>query len=270
MAHSADLQGLDRVFQKYPDIQAVYLFGSQAEGRALKESDLDLAIVPRHPALRNRRLDILADLARHGFCQVDLVFLDTEDIVLKYEAVRRNRLIYQTEDFDRGEMYSRIVRQYLDFLPYLRVQREAFKRRVFLGLVRAEVLRKRLNRLSECLNILRRLQRYEAEEFLGEPERYGSAERFLQLAIEAVTDMGNHLIADLDLGEVNWYSDIPRILAEKGYIGKDLEEKWLRMLGFRNVLVHEYLDVDRRIVYEVLQHGLEDLEALKRFFAQFL
>lgn len=132
MVHSADLQGLNRVFQEYPDIQAVYLFGSHTEGRTHTESDLDLAIVPRHPALRDRRLDILADLARYGFCQVDLVFLDTEDIVLKYEAVRQNRLIYRTEDF-RGEMYSRIVRQYLDFLPYLRVQREAFKRRVFLG-----------------------------------------------------------------------------------------------------------------------------------------
>ncbi|MGB9724154.1 MAG: nucleotidyltransferase domain-containing protein [Chloroflexia bacterium] len=94
---------------------------------------LDLAIVPRHPGLRARRLDILADLARHGFCRVDLVFLDTEDIVLKYEAVRGNRLVYQAEDFDRGEMYSRVVRQYLDFLPYLQVQREAYKRRVLLG-----------------------------------------------------------------------------------------------------------------------------------------
>ncbi|MGB9724155.1 MAG: type VII toxin-antitoxin system HepT family RNase toxin [Chloroflexia bacterium] len=137
-------------------------------------------------------------------------------------------------------------------------------------MVRVEVLRRRLGRLDECLGILRRLQRYGVDEFLADPERYGSAERFLQLAIEAVTDMGNHLIADLALGEINWYSDIPRILAEKGYIGKDLEEKGIRMLGFRNVLVHEYLDIDRRIVYEVLQQGLEDLEALRQFFARFL
>ena len=42
------------------------------------------------------------------------------------------------------------------------------------------------------------------------------------------------------------------------------------MIGFRNTLVHEYIDIDRRIVYEVLQHRLEDMEALKRVFAQFL
>lgn len=42
------------------------------------------------------------------------------------------------------------------------------------------------------------------------------------------------------------------------------------MIGFRNVLGHDYLDIDRNIVYDVLQHNLEDLEALKRAFARFL
>jgi len=71
--------------------------------------------------------------------------------------------------------------------------------------VRAEVIRKRLNKLDEYLGILRGLQRYSFDEFVTNPEAYGSVERFLQLAIEAVTDIGNHIIADLDLGVVNWY-----------------------------------------------------------------
>ena len=128
-----DLKILPQIFRQYPDIQAVYLFGSTASGKVHRESDLDLAIVPRRGTVRERRLDLLADLARHGFCDVDLVFLDTDDIVLKYEAVRQNRVIYQTEDFDRGGTYSLIVRQYLDFLPYLEVQRRAYKRRILDG-----------------------------------------------------------------------------------------------------------------------------------------
>jgi predicted nucleotidyltransferase len=128
-----DLGILPQVFSQYPDIQAVYLFGSFASGNVHRESDLDLAIVPRHDTVRESRLDILADLARHGFSRVDLVFLDTDDIVLKFEAVRQNRLVYQRDDFSRGAMYSQVVRQYLDFLPYLKVQREAYKRRILLG-----------------------------------------------------------------------------------------------------------------------------------------
>ena len=42
------------------------------------------------------------------------------------------------------------------------------------------------------------------------------------------------------------------------------------MIGFRNILVHEYLDVDRGVVYEVLQHQLGDLRALKQALSQFL
>ena len=128
-----ELSALDVVFQKYPEIQAVYVFGSVATGKVKAGSDLDLGIVPKTPSLHERKLDILTDLARLGFCEVDLVFLDVEDIVLRFEIVKHNKVIYQTGDFDKGEYYSRILRQYFDFLPYLKVQREAMKRRILDG-----------------------------------------------------------------------------------------------------------------------------------------
>jgi len=122
-----DLDLLPEIFQKYPGVQAVYLFGSVAAASTHRESDLDLAVVPRDSSVREQKLDMLADLAARGFDNVDLVFLDTDDIVLKFEAVRRNRLVYEAGDFDRGSYFSLIIRQYFDFLPYLRVQRAAYK-----------------------------------------------------------------------------------------------------------------------------------------------
>lgn len=124
-----DLSLLANVFKKYSGVQAVYLFGSVAGGRMHSESDLDLALVGES-GLRAQKLDILADLARSGFCDVDLVVLDRADIVLRFEAVRHNRLVYRTEGFDAGGFYSLILRQYFDFFPYLETQREAYKRRV--------------------------------------------------------------------------------------------------------------------------------------------
>lgn len=137
-------------------------------------------------------------------------------------------------------------------------------------MVRGEVIRKRLNKLDEYLGILRDLQRYGFDEFIARPEVYGSVERFLQLAIEAVTDIGNHVIADLSLGVVNWYRDVPAILADKGHITPELREQWIRMIGFRNTLVHDYVEIDRQIVYDALQNSLDDLEALRRALAEFL
>jgi len=127
-------EGLSEVFRRYPEIQAVYLFGSAAEGRARATSDLDLAIVSTTPHLRERKLDILTDLVREGFDNVDLVFVDEDrDLVLAYEAIRPNCLVFARPGFDRGATYSRIVRKYLDFEYFLRIQREALKHRVSHG-----------------------------------------------------------------------------------------------------------------------------------------
>jgi len=52
------------------------------------------------------------------------------------------------------------------------------------------------------------------EEFVANPEKYGSAERFLQLAIEVINDIGSHLVADLGFGSVDWYRDVPERLCD--------------------------------------------------------
>ena len=125
-----DLNRLPEIFKKYSGIQAVYLFGSAVTGKTHAESDLDLAIIPKDSSLRSKRLEILTELARYGFSDVDLVFLDTNDVVLKFEAVHQNHLLYCKSDFDAGNFFSLTLRQYFDFLPYLKTQREAYKRRV--------------------------------------------------------------------------------------------------------------------------------------------
>ena len=128
-----NLKLLTKVFRNYPGIQAVYMFGSAASGKVHQESDIDLAIIPDTKKLREQKLAILIDLAREGFSNVDLVFLGNEDIVLQYEAIRQNIVVYETPSFDRGSTYSRIVRQYLDLYPYLTVQRQAYKKRIIDG-----------------------------------------------------------------------------------------------------------------------------------------
>jgi hypothetical protein len=124
---------LKKIFAKYSGIQAVYLFGSCAYGRNHAESDLDLALLADDPKLRGRKIDILAELAADGFCNVDLVFLPDNDILLQYEALRLNRLVYRRPDFDSASKFSLVVRRYLDFRPYLNVQRKAYKQRALNG-----------------------------------------------------------------------------------------------------------------------------------------
>ncbi len=130
-----DLLILPTIFRKFSKIRAVYLFGSLVSGKNHFESDLDLALVPDDSSVKMNKLEILTELARKGFCNVDLIFLDTDDIVMKFEAIRYNSIIYKRDDFDQGSFFSKIIKQYFDFLPYLKIQREYYKRRIISGKV---------------------------------------------------------------------------------------------------------------------------------------
>ncbi|HJP29102.1 MAG TPA: DUF86 domain-containing protein [Candidatus Latescibacteria bacterium] len=137
-------------------------------------------------------------------------------------------------------------------------------------MVDRELLQRRLERLEEYLVILRRLAAYSYEEFIANPERYGSAERFLQLSIELIDDMGNHVVADEELGAVAKTTDVPDRLAEHGLVDADLASRWATMIGFRNILVHEYMEIDRRLVHEHLRERLGDFDELRLAFVRLL
>jgi len=127
-----------------------------------------------------------------------------------------------------------------------------------------DVFERRTRRFLEVLAILDRIARTPWERFRDDPEKYGSAERFLQVAVEILDDLGAHLVARDGLGGVERYADVPKRLHEAAVIPADQADLWRRMIGFRNVVVHDYLDVDRAIVFDVLQRHLDDLRALHR------
>lgn len=81
--------------------------------------------------------------------------------------------------------------------------------------------------------------------------------------IETVNDMGNHVVAERNLGIVNWISDIPSLLHKDGYIDKEIKENWIKMIGFRNALFHDYLNIDLSLVYDILTHRLKDFDKIK-------
>lgn len=123
-----------------------------------------------------------------------------------------------------------------------------------------ETIERRLRKLEENLSLLRELQGVEAAEFLNDPKTRLYAAHLLQTAIQCVIDVGLHLVAGLNLGRVDRYSDIPRVLAENRIIPSELSQKLKRMIGLRNILVHEYLEVDYGALYQFIKTELRDFE----------
>lgn len=125
---------LSELFAAHAPVRAAYVFGSAATGRRNTRSDLDVAVWLRDDAnARTTKLDLLADLTRQGFDEIDLVILNEADLVMQYEAIRPNRLVYAADDYEHGRVFSLVLRKYWDFLPYLEVQRAAYKQRLERG-----------------------------------------------------------------------------------------------------------------------------------------
>ncbi len=138
-------------------------------------------------------------------------------------------------------------------------------------MVKVEVLQKRIKKARKYLQYLKDIRtKYNKDEFKEEPMVFGSTERFLHLVIEALLDIGNHIIADQDLGEVEFYKDIPELLYQNDYISKKQKEIFIQITGFRNILVHEYLEINLDIVYEILKNSLHDLQSILKEYAKLL
>lgn len=137
-------------------------------------------------------------------------------------------------------------------------------------MVHPEVLRRRLQKIDEYVEYLERAQNYSLEELDDDLERQAAVERMLQLSIEALVDMGAHVITDEGLGTYERSRDVPGILNDHGYLGSDLCETWEQMIGLRDILVHQYLEVDIERLYDILQEELDDIQRIADIFNQFL
>ena len=123
-----------------------------------------------------------------------------------------------------------------------------------------EIVATRLSKLRDALRKLRSIAEKPRDEYLGSETDMALAEHFLRLALEAMLDTGNHVIAAAGYRKPQRMRDIPVILSDNGVVDRDLAARLARATGLRNRLVHRYAELDHAIIYDVLQADLDDLE----------
>lgn len=88
-------------------------------------------------------------------------------------------------------------------------------------------------------------------------------ERTLHLAIESCMDVADHLVADKRLRVPESGAETFEVLGEAGLLPHGLVSALAKMVGFRNILVHDYARLDPTIVLRVLRTELTDLEQFR-------
>ncbi len=81
----------------------------------------------------------------------------------------------------------------------------------------------------------------------------------LQRACEQTLDIANHMIRIKKLGWPRDTADSFRLLGKAGIINTELEKKLIGMVGFRNIVIHEYQKIDYHLVEDVIKKHADDL-----------
>jgi len=130
---------------------------------------------------------------------------------------------------------------------------------------RIEEIRKRIDVLEQ------NFKNIPESRFLKDYRLNAEAEHHLQVAIQACIDIASHIVAvfGLERAAEETY-EVFESLAQENIIPKKFLPIMRAMTGYRNIVVHDYLSVKRRITYENIQKRLPDLSKFAQYIEEFL
>jgi len=133
-----------------------------------------------------------------------------------------------------------------------------------------ETMVKLVSELRKNVVRLQDLAKLSEADFLKDPDKIGSAKYHFIVAIESCIDMCNHVISRNGFRAPEDYGDTFRVMNEKGALKQDFADELVNMAKFRNRLVHIYLEVENKQVYEILLDRLDDFKKFIDSLSKFL
>lgn len=128
------------------------------------------------------------------------------------------------------------------------------------GEIDVEVIRRHLAALREALAVLAARSDVSINELEGDTELLWIIERGLQLCSQNVLDIATHIVASRGRDIPDYASAIDE-LGNLGVLDRGFAREFRNLAGFRNVLVHGYLEVDLGLLHRLLSQRLGDFES---------
>ena len=109
--------------------------------------------------------------------------------------------------------------------------------------LKAKVVAQRVGWVRTMLEGLRALPLQTEEEFRADPRNAAAAESFLRRALEALIDLGRHVLAKGFGRAVPEHKEVASALVEGGVLTATEGEVLRQLAGYRNRMVHFYQEV---------------------------
>jgi len=128
-----------------------------------------------------------------------------------------------------------------------------------------DVLQNKCETIERC--IARIIEEYngEASNLYKNLTRQDSILLNLQRACEAAIGLAMHVVRIERLGIPQESRDAFSLLVKGGELPAQVGEKMMKMVGFRNVAVHDYRDLNLDIVHKIITGHLEDFMAFTKW-----
>ena len=258
---------------RFPEIIALYLFGSRAEGNARPDSDIDLAVLTAPAVLctPQRFFAYYAPLSTLLHTDtIDLVWLNQAHLALQWKIVRTGTLLFCSNATAVAEFIERIACTAHDDAYYGRLSQAwygAFLAQTYLHngkrpmLDHQRITQKIDSIRNTCQPALRQLATLSADRFTTDPIALGAAKYYLQTAIEAMLDMANHIVSRQGLGTFETHARTFEVLVEHGILQREYLETYQQMVGLRNRLVHVYEAIGPAILHGIVTETREDFDS---------
>lgn len=127
-----------------------------------------------------------------------------------------------------------------------------------------------LRYIENCLNELKPFSKMSLEEFLSDKKNPPFVESYLRRALEAIFDIGRHILSKTYGYKEIEYKSIAKGLGEKGIISKELSDILYSMAGYRNRMVHFYREVTPQELYQIVINNLNDFERFSKEIVAFI
>lgn len=122
-----------------------------------------------------------------------------------------------------------------------------------------DVVFEKTNRIQNCLQRIYKTIGQDVER-LNDYDVQDIVTLNLQRAVQLVIDLAAHVVRARSFGMPQSLKDNFLLLYQNGIIDKVMKEKMERMVGFRNVAVHDYESINPEILKSIVQHHLKDIE----------
>ncbi|MBM7095230.1 DUF86 domain-containing protein [Bacillus sp. H-16] len=126
--------------------------------------------------------------------------------------------------------------------------------------MRSDVVLNKISLIERCLKRIK-------EEYDQKPDnlknftKQDSIVLNLQRACEASIDLAMHMVSEKKLGLPQTSRDAFSILEKDGFLAPSLSNQMKAMVGFRNIAVHDYQELNLVILQKILENHLQDFQS---------